>query len=143
MLEFIIAVVIFLVLSFAIPVILFFRFSKTKHPFGLARLLGGIHLFLVVLCGVFIYFGIKRDPEAVLIWLLFFGFDMPVSLLLYLIHIVDKAMGYPYSFMWRNFYIPFIFFALLGSAQYFFIGVAIGRLYKKLTKNKEIGARPH
>ncbi len=124
------------ILLFAIPVIMYFRFSKTKRTLGLAKLLGVIHFCFVALFAVLIYFGMKQDAEVAMIWMLFYIIDIPVSLFLpYLDNLVTKAIGD--NFMLANFYIPFMYFSLFGSIQYFFIGRVMGWVYNKLTeKNK-------
>ena len=119
------------ILLFLIPIILFFCFSKKKNPFGLARLLGMVHLFFVVIIAVFIYFGMKKETDTAMVWILLYMIDMPISFLLPSIELLVTKNILDNSMM-SNFYIPFIFFGLLGSIQYFFIGATIGWGYRKL-----------
>jgi len=116
-------------LLFILPAVLFYTFSKSKAPFQLGILFGSIHLFLILLLSVYIYANIKQDGDLVLLFLIAYGLDIPVSLLtIPITGIAEKIIGT--SFVLTNFWVPGIVFAIFGTLQYFFIGLGLGKLFK-------------
>lgn len=111
--------------------ILFLLFSKNKKPLHLGAILGISHLFLVILLAYAIYR--SSDGEACMGWLIFYGVDIPSS---FMVDIISKL----FNSIWgnnairNNYHIPFATFAIFGSLQYFFIGLGIGYLCRKISK---------
>ncbi len=124
-----------LVLLFIVPAILFYIFSKTKSPFKLGLLLGAIHFFLIIALAVFVYASIQRDGESVMLFLIPYGLDFPASFITLPLFFVSNKLGID-GFMVINFWIPSLVFSIFGSLQYFFIGVILGRLFKKVFRAK-------
>jgi len=105
-----------------------FRSSGRTRIAVPAAALGGVHLMLVIAMAAYIASMRGRagdPPEAA--WLLFYAVDMPVSLLLVPLSSLTDAAGHAVA----NYWIPFLFFALLGSAQYFAIGLGVSWLVRR------------
>jgi len=112
---------------------LFLRISKSKNPFKLGMLFAEVHFFFVVMCAALVYLSIKQQSPDSHMWGWFFPFiiDIPTSYLMFTPFFKEFFHG---DYMWENFYSFFLFFALLGSIQYFLIGIGLGWLRRKPKK---------
>ncbi|MCX5696630.1 MAG: hypothetical protein NTU54_01425 [Candidatus Omnitrophica bacterium] len=116
---------------FFVPLFLFFRHTKNKTPLRLAILFCLMHFIVVLMSSLVSY--ITRLDLGIQKGLLFLiGFlDMPTTLIIALLgsnidHFLTPRQSADIE--------GFIFFggwALLGSIQYFLIGLLIGWIYKK------------
>ena len=112
---------------------LIFLFSENIVPIRLGIIFAAVHFVLILFVSGYIYWGIQGDSETVMLFLLIYALDFPVSFLtLPLNSAWTKFIGN--SFMVTNFYIPSLTFLLFGSTQYFLIGFGIGKLVNKLKK---------
>jgi hypothetical protein len=124
-----------IVLFFLIPSYWFIRFSKAKKPLSLGATYGILHLILVGMLAVYIYLSLQRDPEIAMLLFPVYLLDVPSSVLAILFSfLVEKRIGY--QFLTINFYIPAVTFLVLGSVQYFFVGLGLGKLYTRLQEKK-------
>ena len=92
------------------------RFLKNKKPLQFGMLFAAIHFIFITLIAIGIHIGTQKDSELMDLWYFVLFLDMPISLLL-------QAVA--------NFFaVPiFVFFLILGSAQYFLLGCVVGWLY--------------
>ena len=124
-----------IIFVFLCATVLFLCFSKTKNPFKLGILIAVIHFFLVISLAVYVYLAGSTTVDwgmiVIVSWLIFFFLDPPSSLFLFpFFYSLPRGS----TFFWTGIYIPVVFFGLLGSYQYFLIGLGIGHLYTKLTQ---------
>ncbi len=119
-----------LILGLLLITYLFFRISKAKNPFILGMLFAGAHFFFVVIIAALVYLSIKQQsPDSPMWgWFIPFMIDIPTSFLIYCLPQINK------DYMWQTLYEPFLFFALLGSIQYFLIGTGLGCLYRRFKR---------
>jgi len=110
------------VLLFILTTLLFLIFSKSKRPFKLGIIFGLIHFCLVSIMAVNIHF--SKNGEAVMGWLYFYIADLPISIIIGKLAILTGDS------------ILFPAFVILGSLQYFLLGLLIGWTYRRLTRPK-------
>ena len=109
-----ILMIVLLIVAIIVFAIVFKRFhGKT---FRLAFVCG--HLFFIFVVG-FIILVQNDDAQTGLLWLIPVFTDMPVSLIFFPMRQILPGLG-PHSILG-----PFIFFAIFGSAEYFFYGIII------------------
>jgi len=108
--------------------VFYFRASSRPRIALPGAVLAGVHLALVIAMAAYIASmrGGSGDPSE-MAWLLFYAIDMPVSLLLIPLSSLTDAAGHAVA----NYWVPLLFFALLGSAQYFAIGLGVSWLVRR------------
>ena len=97
------------VLFCTLPAVVYLRWSRRRNPLVLGGFLAGAHLLLT--------FGIAlaaRRSELGLPWIVICVMDLPVTL--WFRHF-ENILSMP------------VYFALMGTLEYFLIGTAIGALY--------------
>ena len=118
---------IFIVLIFIFWLI--YRVFKIKN-FGV--ILVSAHLVLIFIFGVLVYI-YKEEAQVEFIWFTPMSFDMPITLLIPIVApIINKLLGN--TWLAGKVFTPFIFFAMFGSFQYYFIGRLISFVISKLSK---------
>ena len=103
---------------------IFFRLSNKKSPFRLGLFFALIHFFVVLASAIFYYSQKSWESSTPLDFLVIL--DLPSSLLM------NLSPFLPLKIDLGTFLI--IIFAILGSLQYFLIGLGIGLLYKKVSR---------
>ena len=102
--------------------------SRRKSPVMLGLIFAGIHLAFVLYATTYDYFHQSEWFGSGFSWLYFI--DMPISLPIFS---VGGLLGL--SGRAAKFYFPLAYFGILGSAQYFVLGMLLGFLFRKSTKN--------
>jgi len=94
----------------------------------LGLIFAGIHFAFVLYATTYDYFHQSEWFGSGFSWLFFI--DMPISLPIFS---VGGSLGL--SGRAAKFYFPLAYFGVLGSAQYFPLGLLFGFLFQKSTKN--------
>ena len=122
-----------LLLLVVLPTFLFLKFSKTKSPLKLGIILGSLHFVPALLISLY-YMKLPLSVElgGFGILLILAIYDFPISFL----SIPSMMILFPNR-------IGLILIIILGALQYFFLGILIGRWYRKRHKalslpNKEV-----
>ena len=100
-------------------------FSKTKRPAQLAMWFGILHAAFVGCLAIFILVESRRNDMVGFLWMVAFVVDQPVSLAFQLIeHMTPGALS--------EIPLPFLFFSVVGSAQYVLLGWALGHGIRRI-----------
>jgi hypothetical protein len=126
-------IILCLLLLFIVLAFLFFKFSKKKDPIRLGVYFFIIHFIWVVLYAFWLDLLLRVDGlYFVLIWPLVI-IDLPISLLNGVLVFLTENNIINCSF--RNFFLMCVsVFALLGSLQYYFIGLFVGIKFRRNPK---------
>ena len=124
----------FLFFSFITVAILYLKLSKAKSPLKLGSYFFILHLFLILIFSIRLYPLLRADDLYYIYFVPLCILDLPISLLNGLISFLAENNIIHFSF--NGFFLLYIFIlALLGSIQYFIIGLFIGKLYRRFNRN--------
>ncbi|MFH1022972.1 MAG: hypothetical protein V1809_06245 [Planctomycetota bacterium] len=107
---------------FALASFCYYYFSSRRHFWVPPIILASLHAISVVVLAVRIV-SIRDDSgcPSEMLWLMFFGIDVPVS---YLLIPISKIME-DYGFAIVNYWLPLVFFIVFGTGQYFAVGTGL------------------
>ena len=108
--------------------ILLYCVSRKKSLVMLGLIFAGIHLAFVLYATTYDYFHQSEWIGSGFGWLYFI--DMPISLPIFSVGGSLELSGRVAKFCF-----PLAYFGVLGSAQYFLLGLFLGFLLRKSTKN--------
>ena len=110
-------------------------------PRKAAVAVGAIHFGIVVVFAVWIYVANAHEGESPMYWLFLVLADLPVSLLLG--PLTAPFYGRPgVSWLpgligdWGNYLLPFLFFAVVGTAWWSCVGWVIGYIYTTIRSRR-------
>jgi len=91
--------------------------------------LGNVNLIIFFVSGV-IYKELLVNQNAEMSWIVLFGIDFPVLILLMIFNSVVNISQFGNTAV-SAFYVPFLFFSILGTIQYYTIGYFLVKFFKK------------
>lgn len=120
---------------FFIFVVLIFIFWLIYRAFKIKNLgviFASAHFVFIFIIGVLVYIH-REEAQVEFFWFIPMQFDMPITFLFSIvIPIIDQLLGN--AWLAGKVFAPFIFFAMFGSFQYYFIGRLISFVISKLSK---------
>jgi hypothetical protein len=110
-------------------------------PRKVASIVAAVHFLVVTVFAAWIYVANAHDGESPMYWIFLILVDLPVSLLF-------GPVSAPFSGRpsvtwlpglmgdWSNYLLPFLFFAIIGSAWWFCIGWMCGYLWSTIRRRR-------